>query len=95
MINQLTLADAVSKVYGKTLMPVKCPGADWQLFRSFVMNSTGATFLIGLLEVPAYMYTSEEICTQKIEKFKGILHEVKFIFVERCFQSSFYLLVAE
>ena len=66
MISQLTLNDAVSKVYGRGLVPSKNPMTDWQMFKPFTVNSTEATVLIRLLEVPAYLYTSEEICNKKI-----------------------------
>lgn len=58
MINKLTLSDAVSKVYGKSLIPVGNPISDWQIFMPYSKSSTGENVLVKLLEVPAYLYTS-------------------------------------
>jgi hypothetical protein len=58
MINQMSLNDAVSKVYGKSLVASKSPMAEWQLFMPFSMHSTNSTILLKLLEVPSYLYTS-------------------------------------
>ena len=59
MINKLTLNDAVSKLYGKSLVPACNPIADWQLFMPFIKQSNADTLLVRLLEVPSYLYTSE------------------------------------
>ena len=49
MINKISLNDAVSKVYGKSLIANKSPMAEWQLFMPYSMNFANSTYLLKLL----------------------------------------------
>jgi hypothetical protein len=49
MINKISLNDAVSKVYGKSLIANKSPIAEWQLFMPYSINFTNSTLLLKLL----------------------------------------------
>jgi hypothetical protein len=59
MITKLTLNEAVSKVYGDGLIACPQQSSEWQMFTPFRVQSSGSTVLLRLLEVPAYLYTSE------------------------------------
>lgn len=58
MITHLTLSDAVSKVYGKSLIPCGSQATEWQLFSPFSQAYNQSKVFLKLFEVPAHLYTS-------------------------------------
>lgn len=59
MITQLSLSDAVSKLYGKSLIPCGSPMSEWQLFSPYSIPASESKLLLRMLEVPAHVWTSE------------------------------------
>lgn len=74
MHTELTLEQAISRVYGKTFKRVRDISSSWYLFTPYQNSKTHETFYFKLLEVPSEYRMSEGIYSKFGGLYKGLLH---------------------
>lgn len=94
MRTQLDLPQAVERLFGNSLVEHATPASDWHSLVPYSSFSSTGQIYFKLLELPASFHTSEEICAIGQQKFGDVLHKVQVFFVERTFQSCWYLVKA-